>query len=133
MSSETFINTRQQKKKNINIIPLIDIIFLILIFFMLATNFSVEKEIKISIPKQGIINNNIITKSLKIVLDEDKIFIDEIEISKKELEPYIVREWEKGIYKNIFLVNKENAEIKDLILVMDILKKNSIKKIFIND
>ena len=100
---------------------------------MLATNFSVEKEIKISIPKQGIINNNIITKSLKIVLDEDKIFIDEIEISKKELEPYIVREWEKGIYKNIFLVNKENAEIKDLILVMDILKKNSIKKIFIND
>lgn len=133
MSSETFINTRQQKKKNINIIPLIDIIFLILIFFMLATNFSVEKEIKISIPKQGIINNNIITKSLKIVLDEDKIFIDEIEISKKELEPYIVREWEKGIYKNIFLVNKENAEIKDLILVMDILKKNSIKKFFIND
>lgn len=133
MSSETFINKRQQKKKNINIIPLIDIIFLILIFFMLATNFSVEKEIKISIPKQGIINNNIITKSLKIVLDEDKIFIDEIEISKKELEPYIVREWEKGIYKNIFLVNKENAEIKDLILVMDILKKNSIKKIFIND
>ena len=41
------------KKKNIkiNIIPLIDIIFLMLVFFMLATNFSEKKEISFNLKK----------------------------------------------------------------------------------
>ena len=36
------------KKNKVNIIPLIDIIFLMLVFFMLATNFSEHKEINFS-------------------------------------------------------------------------------------
>ena len=41
------------KKKNlkINIVPLIDIIFLMLVFFMLATNFDKSQEINFSIDK----------------------------------------------------------------------------------
>ena len=36
------------KKNKVNIIPLIDIIFLMLVFFMLATNFSKDKQISFS-------------------------------------------------------------------------------------
>ena len=41
------------KKKNIkiNIIPLIDIIFLMLVFFMLATNFSEKKKLVLNLNK----------------------------------------------------------------------------------
>ena len=41
-----------KKKLKINIIPLIDIIFLMLVFFMLATNFSEKKELGFSIQKE---------------------------------------------------------------------------------
>ena len=47
------------KKKNlkINIIPLIDIIFLMLVFFMLATNFTKNNEVSFSVNNQKQISN----------------------------------------------------------------------------
>ena len=42
----------QNKKLKINIIPLIDIIFLMLVFFMLATNFNEKRELDFSIEKK---------------------------------------------------------------------------------
>ena len=45
------IEIKRQSLK-INIIPLIDIIFLMLVFFMLATNFDKNKQISFSVIKQ---------------------------------------------------------------------------------
>ena len=42
----------QKKNIKINIIPLIDIIFLMLVFFMLATNFSEKKEISFKLKQK---------------------------------------------------------------------------------
>ena len=41
----------EKKKIKINIIPLIDIIFLMLVFFMLATNFYEKRDIEFSIER----------------------------------------------------------------------------------
>ena len=41
----------EKKKIKINIIPLIDIIFLMLVFFMLATNFYEKRNMEFSIDK----------------------------------------------------------------------------------
>ena len=52
---------KDQKKRNIqkiNIIPLIDIIFLMLVFFMLATNFNKNNEISFSVNNNKQISNN---------------------------------------------------------------------------
>ena len=40
-----FTRPSNRKKPKINIVPLIDIIFLMLVFFMLATNFERTKEV----------------------------------------------------------------------------------------
>ena len=63
-----FIFEKKNKLK-VNIIPLIDIIFLMLVFFMLATNFSEDKRIDLSIQ-----NNLAYDQKESITL---KIFINE--------------------------------------------------------
>ena len=70
------------KKKKINIIPLIDIIFILLIFFMLATNFRVKENIDFSITENITeINNNQENKILEIFMRNNS----EISIKKKLL------------------------------------------------
>ena len=68
------------KKKKINIIPLIDIIFILLIFFMLATNFRVKENIDFSLTENITeINNNQENKILEIFMRNNS----EISIKKK--------------------------------------------------
>ena len=52
------LNNYRNKKQKINIIPLIDIIFLMLVFFMLATNFVKNEQVSLSVPKDGFSNEN---------------------------------------------------------------------------
>ena len=64
------------KKKNlkINIIPLIDIIFLMLVFFMLSTNFSKNNEVSFSVSNQKQVSNQQNTDQLMILyLKDNKI------------------------------------------------------------
>ena len=63
------------KKKNlrINIIPLIDIIFLMLVFFMLATNFYEKRDIEFSIEKD-ISENSELKETIVIKIQKNDFF-----------------------------------------------------------
>ena len=42
--------SRKQKEVELNLTPLIDVVFLLLIFFMVSTTFQTESEMKINLP-----------------------------------------------------------------------------------
>lgn len=44
---------RRQEDPEINLTPLIDVVFLLLIFFMVSTTFNRESELKIQLPEAG--------------------------------------------------------------------------------
>ena len=46
-----FRGNRRREELSLNITPLIDVVFLLLIFFMLTTTFAKEKEISINLPR----------------------------------------------------------------------------------
>jgi len=122
-----------KKSLKINIIPLIDIIFLMLVFFMLATNFSENREVKFSIEKK--VNTQLSdTKTINIYLKNNKYFLDKKEVKKKLLESNILDLWKSNKYKNIVILNDDTSEIKILIYLLDLLKKNQINQVtFAND
>ncbi|MEE2695096.1 MAG: biopolymer transporter ExbD [Pseudomonadota bacterium] len=120
----------KKKKLQINIIPLIDIIFLMLVFFMLATNFSKNKEISFSINNQKKVINETSQKELMMVfLKDKKIFFDDKEISLKDLEEKYLKKWNSLNYEKIILLNDDQSTIQLLISVLDLIKKNNIKDV----
>ncbi len=122
-----------KKSLKINIIPLIDIIFLMLVFFMLATNFSERREVKFSIEKT-INTESSDSKIIYVFLKNDKYFLEKKEVAKNLLESDILKLWESKKFKDIVILNDENSEIKTLIYLLDLLKKNKIEKVtFAND
>ena len=125
------INT-QKKNIKINIIPLIDIIFLMLVFFMLATNFSEKKEISFKL-KQNIETLNDNQENLLIYIKNNSFVINEDFVKKGNLEEKILSYWNSKNYKNIIILNDKNSNLQKLILILDILKKNEIKNVSFAD
>ena len=122
------------KKKNIkiNIIPLIDIIFLMLVFFMLATNFSEKKEISFKL-KQNIETLNYDQENLIIYIKSNSFVINENLIKNSQIEEKVISYWNTKIYKNIVILNDDNSNLQKLIFILDILKKNQIKNVSFAD
>ena len=124
------------KKKNlkINIIPLIDIIFLMLVFFMLATNFSKNNEVSFSVSNQKQVSIQQNTDQLMILyLKDNKIFFEDKIIKLKDLEDKYFENWNTQNFDKIVILNDRNSSIQILLNLMDLIKKNQIKSVNFSD
>ena len=123
----------EKKKIKINIIPLIDIIFIMLVFFMLATNFYEKRDMKFSIEKD-ISENSELKKTTIIKIEKNEYLFENKKIEKTSLEKELLKIWNSQNFKNFVILNDESSEVKTLIYILDILKKNKIKDVtFSND
>ena len=122
----------QKKNIKINIIPLIDIIFLMLVFFMLATNFSEKKEISFKL-KQNIEIFNDSQENLLIYIKNNSFVINEDSIENSNVEEKVLSYWNSKNFKNIIILNDKNSNLQMLIFILDILKKNEIKNVSFAD
>jgi biopolymer transport protein ExbD len=118
------------KKNKINIIPLIDIIFLMLVFFMLATNFNKDKQISFS--------SNMSTETIKkensdsilvIKIKNDSYEVSDKNISLDEIEKNYFAQWDSVNFKKIVILNDNKSEFQFLITILDLIKKYKIENV----
>ena len=120
-----------KKNKNIefNIAPLIDIVFLLLIFFMLASEFTDFKTIDMATPinsDQDIENS----EPLLVKLSSDgKIKIKEMSIDFSNLEKRIINLTKNQTDSKVIISTPEKTEINLLMKVMDIIRISGIDNI----
>ena len=105
-----------EKKIKINIIPLIDIIFLMLVFFMLATNFYEKRDMEFSIEKD-ISEDSEIKETAIIKIQKNDYFYEDNKINKSQLEEELVIITNNKKFKNFVILNDKSSEIKSLIYI----------------
>ena len=133
MVKNFLFNFEKKNKVKVNIIPLIDIIFLMLVFFMLATNFSEDNRIDFSI-QNTLAYDQKESKTLKIFISESGDYkIKNQVFSKEQIEKTIIKLKEDERFDDIHVFNEKNTIIQDLIFLIDLLKKNNINKVFFSD
>ena len=124
------LNKISKKKLKINIIPLIDIIFLMLVFFMLATNFTRNNEVSFSVNSQKQISNQQNKDQLMILyLKKDKIFFEDKIIKLKDLENKYLDDWNAQNFDKIVILNDKKSSIQVLFNLMDLIKKKKINSV----
>ena len=129
----TIVKVSSKKKIKVNIIPLIDIIFLMLVFFMLATNFEKNKQIDLSIA-ENMKSENQSNLILQIIIKNDGSFlINNKQIEKEKVETKVIEIWNTKKYKEIFILNEKSSIVQDLVFLIDILKNNNIEKIYFDN
>jgi len=111
--------------RQIDIAPLIDCIFLLLIFFMLTSNFVVIPGVNVKLPKV-LTPEKVESLSLTItVSSEDIIYYGD--------KPYTIDETEElikgGKYSSIFIKADRDASLGAVVRIWDSCKKFGIEKI----
>ena len=120
----------KKKSLKINIIPLIDIIFLMLVFFMLATNFTKNNQVSFSVNNQKQISNQQNKDQLMILyLKKDKIFFEDKIIKLKDLENKYLDDWNAQNFDKIVILNDKKSSIQVLFNLMDLIKKKKINSV----
>ncbi|MBU1121856.1 MAG: biopolymer transporter ExbD [Candidatus Omnitrophica bacterium] len=111
--------------RQIDIAPLIDCIFLLLVFFMLTSNFIVMPGINVKLPK-AVTSEEINTQTLVIVVSsEDILYCDGEPVTLAELKGLL----KKKKNNSIFIKSDRDASLGVVVKIWDLCKKEGIEKI----
>ena len=95
--------------------PLIDVVFLLLIFFMLATTFDERSAFKIDLPKSTVEKTKETLKEVQVLVDKDKnIYLSYTENNKSQQEKL-----ELSNFVSAVSVKLNNSQSKDVMISAD--------------
>lgn len=119
-----------EKKPKIMIIPMIDIIFFLLVFFMMSMlTMVVQKSINLNLPQTATAKVDL-EKTLPIAVTSDgQIYVEQEKISKEALKKRMQIEKDRNPNLSIVLRADAKSEHGDFVFVLDQLKAVGISKI----
>ena len=121
-----------QNDSNIDLTPLLDVSFIILIFFILTTTFTDENRLAIEKPKAS---GEKISQSdvIKIVINKDNIlYFQNNLINPESLKKRLIKEIEKKPMSSLVIEADQNSKLSIFVLVVDTAKSVGIENITIS-
>ena len=131
-----FSNRRNRQNAEISMLNLIDVIFMLLIFFMIATTFNKYSQFQLSVPKSDAkFDKKEETKAEIIVNRNKKYFLkmgnDIKEISEENIHGEILK-LPKEMLENVTLTADEHLEYGYIVEVMSKLRNENVKNVSLN-
>jgi biopolymer transport protein ExbD len=115
------------EKGRLDIAPLIDVIFLLLIFFMLTSSFILQPGIKVNLPKA--VTSEVLQRELLIVTvtDGNQIFIDDRPVNDDELVSRINLAAKQD--HPLLIRSDKAANVGKVIEIWDICRRMNVKQV----
>ena len=116
----------------INIVPFVDIVLVLLIIFMLTSSAIVRASITVDLPSAASAGNAV-SSTLNIVLNaEGELFLNGKQVSHEKLAAHVARaSWkEKGLQAVISA--DRSVEYGRVIKIIDVVKSNGVKTFALN-
>ena len=118
---------RQGKsEESVNLTPLIDVVFLLLIFFMIASTLVSAEAIDLLLPSST--SKTTQTKNVSVSVNKDlQYFVDMKQVPKNQLETEVLAKLGNSDSRTITIRSDENVDLKHVVYIMDIANRNKIK------
>jgi len=108
---------------HLDIAPLIDIVLLLLIFFMLTANFIMQPGIKITLPQAATAKPQKEENIIVFITKDNKIYLNDREINIDELRDALEEKLKTARKKTVVLKADEKINLGLAVRVMDIAKQ----------
>lgn len=124
-----FIQRKTQSQEGVDVSPLIDMVFILLIFFMVSTTFI--KDMQIELDRPGASSSTpASTKSLRVFIDNsEKIYVDGQQVRAWVLQSKIREMISKQKSKSILVVTDRKVSADKLVDVVDQCRLAGVKDI----
>lgn len=115
------------EKGRLDIAPLIDVVFLLLIFFMLTSSFIFQPGIRVNLPRA--VTSEVLHKELLIITitEDNEVFMNERPIAGDELVSRITVAAREG--QPLLIRADKQADLGKVIEVWDICRRVDVKQI----
>ncbi len=113
--------------RQFDIAPLIDVVFILLIFFMLTSSFMVKPGIKVDLPKtvtQEALKTNRVTV---VISSEDVVYLNGRVVTDKEIEEFFKNN--KDSIESVFIKADKYSSLGRAVEIWDICKKAGLKHV----
>ena len=121
---------RRQRKLYVNILPLVDVLTVLLFFFIATTQFKEIKVLNITMPEIKTAGINQIDEQILIAIDESGgLFYNGISVSNQQLSEALIATNKMKAGLSILIMADEATELKVITEVMDLCRNNQFNKI----
>ncbi len=121
---------RRRKLPSINIIPLVDVLTVLLFFFLVTMQFKQISALNITVPEIKTAGKNQIEEQVVIAISPaGKFYLNDHEVSEARLEKAIKLAGQNTPEIPIFLIADEETSLRHVTTVIDICRSNRLNKI----
>ena len=129
-----FQSSRIEEDTNINLTPLIDVVFLLLIFFMVSTTFDTTSQLKISLPEASEQQTSMPPQKLNLLIDaKGNFFINSRELTNRKsatLKAALQRTM-AGSQLPIVIQSDADSPVQSLVTAMDVVGQLGLTQVSI--
>ena len=117
---------RNKVTPEFNMSSMTDIVFLLLIFFMIASTLVSAEAIDLLLPKSS--SKTTQTKNVSVSVNKNiEYFVDMKQVPKNNLEAEVLAKVGKSDSPTITIRSDQDVEMKHVVFIMDIANRNKIK------
>ena len=121
---------RRLRKPFVNIVPLVDVLTVLLFFFIVTMQFKQFKVLNITMPEIRTAGINQLDEQIVIAIDEiGKKFYNGIPVSIEQLNESLVTASEMKADFSVLIMADEGTELKKITEVMDLCRNNQFNQI----
>jgi len=118
------IKRRNQRRVSLDIHPLIDVVFLLLIFFMVTTTFSERPGMKLELPASETASSQTMQELIIVLTYDRRVFFQGREIDLSNLPNLLERALKRSSEKMVIISADRRVEHGIVVSVMDIAKRS---------
>lgn len=122
-NSQYHLTTRLERSEGLLIAPLLDIIFLVLLFFLFNINFEGVQSFDVHIPKAGNPDNAMPLSRVVVSVTQNEVLINGAEIKSDQFVTQLKNTLENAKTKQVLLLAAESLSYKEMVDIMDQVKE----------
>lgn len=123
---------RKRISTHLNIAPLIDVVFLLLIFFMLSSHFVTQPGIKITLPSAVTAKLHPEEDIIISITEDSNLYLNERPVTLKNLLEQLKIEIAKTEKRTVVIKADEKIDLGLAVKVMDIAKQADAERLIIS-
>lgn len=122
---------RLKPQVNMNLVPMIDVVFQLVIFFMVSSTFILTPGISIIFPSSTTSEPVVMSKIVVTVVSREEVYFNKEKFEIRELDEKLssITEEERSDIKTVVLEGDRGISYSLLIEVLDLLRRNGFKAI----
>ena len=125
-------NGQPEEEISVQVISLIDILFVLLLFFMVTTTFVSAPGFKVDLPKSSAADIQRDKKDLTIVIGPDSsLMLNQKRLSEKELQDRLTEEGKMNTQTLVIIQADQNVTHGNVVKIMDIARDAGLTRLAI--